>query len=85
MNNDSITSGLGFGARVVALAVVLIALCGHHAAAQQAATPLSADEASAIATDAYVYGYSLITTKVTQVLISNVDKVEGYTRQRGNS
>jgi hypothetical protein len=29
-----------------------------------------------IATDAYIYGYSLITTDVTRVEMSNVDKVE---------
>ena len=77
MNKSCITSGPGSGARVAALASVLIALCGPYVAAQQAAAPLSAGEASAIATDAYIYGYSLITTEVTRVLFSNVDKVEG--------
>lgn len=77
MNKSCITSRLESGARVVALAFVLIALCGPCALAQQAAAPLSASEASAIATDAYIYGYSLITTEVTRVLFSNVDKVEG--------
>jgi hypothetical protein len=38
---------------------------------------LAADEATQIATDAYVYGYSLITTEVTRVQMSNVPKVEG--------
>jgi hypothetical protein len=38
---------------------------------------LSADEAKSIAVDAYVYGYSLITTEVTRVQMSNVPKVEG--------
>ena len=38
---------------------------------------LSADEATQIATDAYVYSYSLITTEVTRVQMSNVAKVEG--------
>jgi len=33
-------------------------------------------EAVEIATDAYVYGYSLITTEVTRVQMSNVDKTE---------
>jgi len=47
-----------------------------------AAVPLSAraltvDEAKAIAMDAYVYGYSLITTEVTRVQMSNVPKIEG--------
>jgi hypothetical protein len=38
---------------------------------------LSADEAKSIAVDAYVYGYSLITTEVTRVQMSNVPKIEG--------
>ena len=37
----------------------------------------SRSEAEQIALDAYVYGYSLITTEVTRVQMSNVDKVEG--------
>jgi hypothetical protein len=40
-------------------------------------TAVSADEAKSIAVDAYVYGYSLITTEVTRVQMSNVPKVEG--------
>jgi hypothetical protein len=39
----------------------------------QALTP---DETKAIAMDAYIYGYSLITTEVTRVQMTNVDKVE---------
>jgi hypothetical protein len=77
MKKNSIASVVRFGARVLALALLLIALGAPHALAQQAAAPLSADEASAIATDAYIYGYSLITTEVTRVQMSNVDKVEG--------
>ena len=42
-------------------------------------------EAQQIATDAYVYGYSLITTDVTRVQMSNVPKVEGFTARPGNS
>jgi hypothetical protein len=37
----------------------------------------SRSEAEQIALDAYVYGYSLITTEITRVQMSNVDKVEG--------
>ena len=42
-----------------------------------AAAALTADEAKSIAMEAYVYGYSLITTEVTRVQMTNVDKVEG--------
>lgn len=42
-----------------------------------AANALSAEEAKKIAMDAYIYGYSLITTEVTRVQMTNVDKVEG--------
>ena len=38
-----------------------------RASAQQAAPPLSPAEAIKIANDAYIYGYSLITTEVTRV------------------
>jgi hypothetical protein len=34
-------------------------------------------EAVDIATDAYIYGYSLVTTEVTRMQMSNVDKVDG--------
>ena len=40
------------------------------------AQSLSPDEARAIAIDAYIYGYSLITTEVTRVQMTNVDKIE---------
>jgi hypothetical protein len=43
----------------------------------------SAAEAQQTATDAYVYGYSLITTEVTRVQMSNVPKVEGLTAPMG--
>jgi hypothetical protein len=54
MKENSSASRLGFGARVLALELFLIALSGPHAPARQAAAPLSADEATAIATDAYI-------------------------------
>jgi hypothetical protein len=60
------------GAGFVMLALVFMALCGSPALAQQAAAPLRADEASAIATDAYIYGYSLITSDVTRAAFINV-------------
>jgi hypothetical protein len=37
----------------------------------------SPDEAKSIAIDAYVYGYSLMTTEVTRVQMTNVAKAEG--------
>ena len=39
-----------------------------------ATAPLSTKEAVDIATDAYVYGYSLVTTDVTRIQMSNVAK-----------
>jgi hypothetical protein len=44
--------------------------------ARSTALALSTSEAVQIATDAYVYGYSLITTEVTRVQMSNVANVE---------
>jgi len=47
------------------------------------AESLSPAEARQIAGDAYVYGYSLVTTEVTRVQMSNVLKVEGLTAPVG--
>jgi hypothetical protein len=61
--------------------------CGFAACV---AAPLTANaqsitsvEAQQIATDAYVYGYSLITTEVTRVQMSNVPKVGGFNSPTG--
>lgn len=59
-----------------ALACLLIS-AGAHAQA------LSPTEARQIAEDAYVYGYSLITTEVTRVQMSNVAKVGALTSPTG--
>lgn len=60
-------------ASVVALVVALPVT----SAQAQTVNKLSPAEAKQIGVDAYVYGYSLITTEVTRVLFSNVAKVEG--------
>lgn len=44
---------------------------------------LTADEAKSIAMDAYVYGYSLLTTEVTRVQMSNVPAVVGLQAPMG--
>jgi hypothetical protein len=71
MKENSDASKLGFAARVLALVLLSVTLGGSHASAQQAAAPLSADEASAIATDAYIYGYPLVTMEYTRRSITN--------------
>lgn len=45
---------------------------------------LTTDEAKSIAMDAYVYGYSLLTTEVTRVQMTSVDKVEGLRGPMGH-
>jgi hypothetical protein len=50
-------------------------LLASGAQAQQQ-TRLSSTEALAIATEAYVYGYSLVTSDVTRLQMSNVPAVE---------
>ncbi|MBN9378626.1 MAG: hypothetical protein BGO14_07120 [Chlamydiales bacterium 38-26] len=45
--------------------------------------PLSPDEALQIAKEAYIYGYSLITTEITRVQMSNVAKEEGLQAPMG--
>src|SRR5262245_63924274 len=52
----------------------LFALSGTATKAH--AQSLSPAEAQQIAEDAYIYGYSLITTEVTRVQMTSVDKVE---------
>jgi hypothetical protein len=83
MKENSTASGLGFGARVLALALLLVALSGPHALAQQAAAPLSAEEASAIATDAYIYGYPLVTMEYTRRVLTNVAQDSGLKAPMG--
>ena len=61
-----------FGARIVTFAFLLIALSGSRASAQQPATALSAADATAIATEAYVYGYPLVTMEYTRRVLTNV-------------
>ncbi len=59
-------------------AAPLLFLRGRSASAQISEMPPTiTSEAEQIALDAYVYGYSLITTEVTRVQMSNVDKVVG--------
>jgi hypothetical protein len=64
-----------FRAITVTCALTLLTLLGAapHASAQ---TTILTSEAAAIATEAYVYGYSLITTDVTRVQMSNVNAPE---------
>jgi len=76
------------------LASTLIAGCGEKtpepaktqapaADAAKAAADAKVKEAIEIAQQAYVYGYSLITTEVTRVQMSNVAKIEGLRAPTG--
>ncbi|MDA8486277.1 DUF1254 domain-containing protein [Pseudomonas resinovorans] len=56
------------GSKAILAAAISLGLAGHVSAADQ-------DELLQIAKDAYVYGYSLMTTEVTRVQMTNVDKV----------
>lgn len=58
---------------IVAAAILVLVTSTAHAQADKI------KEAVDIATDAYVYGYSLITTDVTRVQMSNVDKLSTLT------
>ena len=51
--------------------------CAGSGAKQVASGQPSVDEAVSTAVDAYVYGYSLITTEVTRVQMTNFPKAEG--------
>src|SRR5271156_4677188 len=72
MKENSAASGLGLGERVWALALLVVVVGSPPASAQQGAAPLSADEATAIATDAYTYGYPLVTMEYTRRVLTNV-------------
>ena len=58
------------------LAGVVMAAFLFLANSLQATAALTPEEAQAIAVDAYIYGYSLVTTEVTRVQMSNVPAVE---------
>jgi len=64
-------TGVAFGL------ALLPSLTGCKADMKAGGKAVSAADAKAIATDAYIYGYSLITTEVTRVQMSNVPKQEG--------
>jgi hypothetical protein len=67
-----------FFAAASLMAAPLAILRGGSALAQiSEMPPTPKSEAEQIALDAYVYGYSLITTEVTRVQMSNVEKIEG--------
>jgi hypothetical protein len=67
----------GVVARVAALAFVLIALGVTRALAQPAAAALSADDAKAIGTDAYIFGYPLVTMEYTRRVMTNIAQPVG--------
>src|SRR5262249_8825413 len=60
---------------LVYLAAGAVLALAPVAATSQVATP-DVKEAVEIATDAYVYGYALVTTDVTRIQMSNVPAVE---------
>ena len=57
---------------------IALLLFGLALSTSTARAAVSTEEAVAIATEAYVYGYSLITTEVTRVQMSNVPAAVGY-------
>jgi len=57
--------------------VVAMALWGGSPGLAQQKGSLTKQEAAKIGMEAYIYGYSLITTEVTRVQMTNVDKIEG--------
>lgn len=64
-------------------ALVAFSFVGHVVRGADPAPALTTEEAVQIATDAYVYGYSLMTTEVTRVQMSNVAAPEGMKAPMG--
>ncbi len=60
----------------LALTIVAAAIAVAPAQAQQTA-PLTQDEATTIGTDAYIYGYPLVTMEMTRRVMTNAVTVEG--------
>src|SRR5262245_8294598 len=70
---------LTFGTLVVALSAALLPLSADDrgvVTAMTAVPPAISTSSASTALDAYIYGYSLVTTDVTRVQMSNVPKVE---------
>jgi hypothetical protein len=65
------------------LAIVAAAATSAAMTLPVKAQSVSPAETQQIATDAYIYGYSLITTEVTRVQRSNVPKVDAYKAPMG--
>jgi hypothetical protein len=65
---------------VVACSLTLFVVGSSVAQNSTPSSALTPAEAIEIATDAYIYGYSLITTEVTRVQMSNIAKFEGSMR-----
>ena len=70
-------------ANAAAILLSCVVLLSNSPRAVFGQAPLSDAEAIAIATEAYIYGYSLITTEVTRVQMSNVPEVEGLRAPMG--
>jgi hypothetical protein len=65
------------------LAAPMLVLRSGPALAQLSEMPIARSEAEQIALDAYIYGYSLVTTEITRVQMSNVDKLAGLQAPTG--
>ncbi len=65
-----------YGTLSWAVGVVAAAIQFASPAVAQDSAKLSAQEAKAIAEEGYIYGYSLITTEVTRVQMTNVAKAD---------
>lgn len=63
--------------RLLPRAVVALVALGGLPSFAQSAGKLSADDAVKIATDAYIYGYPLVTMEMTRRVMTNVAKPEG--------
>jgi hypothetical protein len=59
------------------ICIAILVVSGCNSTPKESTTDLSAAEAISIATDAYIYGYPMVTTDMTRRIATNVDKDTG--------
>ena len=81
INLAGVTPGDDVNVRLTQAFAIVVESAGSAAAA--AMTPHTPEEAAAIATEAYIYGYPLVTMEMTRRLMTNVERPKGIRAPMG--